>query len=435
MRKLVLLFVLAPLFAGAQSLEYKADELLTAYTSQNKFSGVVLIAKDGQPIFEKAYGYADRERNLPNTVQTQFRVGSLTKMFTATAVLQLVEQSAIALDDPISKYIPAFPDGDKIKIVHLLSHTSGIKGRGALNPHSLKEQVEGFRSEGLEFTPGERFAYNNFNYILLSYIIELVTGTPYPVWLQGHVLQRAGMYHSGLDSGSRISPAKATGYITNPATLAWMPTDGSHVADASGAGALYSTAEDLLQWAKVIGGHQLLAEATFQKAWTVVKGNYGLGWMLQEQDGKKELGHTGSIPGFIAAFFTYPETHTTLIILSNYGEVNGRELCEKVKAVVFLHPYSLPVQKKEISLPMDILQQYAGRYRLNDQFIVTVSVENNKLYALAPGDQDKVEFTAEAIDRFFMKGPETEVEFQRREGKVTGMTVKQGGNMVFTKMD
>src|SRR5687767_15263647 len=143
--KQLLLLLLIPVIAGAQTIEQNADALLTAYTDQNKFSGNVLIAKEGKIIFQKSYGFADRESKKPNTLQTEFRVGSLTKMFTSTTILQLAEQSKLSLNDPVSKYVPEFQNGDKIQIKHLLSHTSGIKGTTTTpEPTTLEEAIARF---------------------------------------------------------------------------------------------------------------------------------------------------------------------------------------------------------------------------------------------------------------------------------------------------
>src|SRR5687768_9979255 len=156
MKQFLFLLLLIPVVAGAQTIEQNADALLTVYTEQNKFSGNVLIAREGRIIFQKSYGFANRENKKPNTLQTEFRVGSLTKMFTSVAVLQLVEHSKLLLTDPVSKFVPGIENGDNIEIKHLLSHTSGIKGSTSLpEPTTLEEAVTSFKTEKSEFKPGE----------------------------------------------------------------------------------------------------------------------------------------------------------------------------------------------------------------------------------------------------------------------------------------
>ena len=175
-------------------LHKRQNALLKAYTEQQKFSGNVLIAKGGNIIFEKAYGYADKSSGKLNTTETEFRVGSLTKMFTSAVILQLVEEGNLSLTDPVSKYVKDFTHGNEIKLINLLSHTSGIKGStGSPAPSTLEESVARFQVQSLSFTPGSRFEYNNFNYILLSYIAQKVSGTSFPELLEKKLLHKSNM--------------------------------------------------------------------------------------------------------------------------------------------------------------------------------------------------------------------------------------------------
>ncbi|WP_423149354.1 serine hydrolase [Rubrolithibacter danxiaensis] len=434
MKKIILLIILLPFLSNAQTIQQKADELLTAYTTQHKFSGDVLIAEKGEIVFRKAYGYADIENKKPNTLETEFRAGSLTKMFTSTVILQLVEQSKIALTDPVSKYIPDFTNGDKITIKNLLSHTSGIKGSISPGATNLKELISGFKSEPLAFTPGERFEYNNFNYMLLSYIAQKVTGVEYTKLLKDRIFNKIGMTHSGLDFEQRKSENKAIGYLTNPETTLWEKAQSQNdVALATGAGALYTTVGDLYKWSEAISKHTLLKESTYQLAFTPVQADYGLGWIVSNKLGHPKIGHTGSIEGFIADFIKFPKEDITIIYLSNFRDLDGKQLEDNLTALVFNQPYKIPVQKKEISLSKEILERYAGTYQLNENVKMVVTVENGKLWVLAPGG-DKVELTAEAINKFYLKGPETEIKFMEEDGKIKSMFIDMQGGQKFTKL-
>ena len=201
MVRILLAIVLLPVYLNAQTVAQKADALLAAYTEQQKFSGNVLIAKGGSIVFEKAYGHADKSSGKLNTTDTEFRVGSLTKMFTSALILQLGEEGSLSLTDPVSKYVKDFPHGNEIKLINMLSHTSGIKGStGSPAPSTLEESVTGFKVQSLSFTPGSRFEYNNFNYILLSYIAQIVSGTSFSELLERRLLHKSNMHHTGLDS-------------------------------------------------------------------------------------------------------------------------------------------------------------------------------------------------------------------------------------------
>jgi len=435
MRLLILTLLLVPHFMKAQSIAQKADELLTAYSTQHKFSGAVLIAKEGNILFEKAYGYADLGTQRLNTTETEFRVGSLTKMFTSTAILQLVQQGKLSLTDRVSKYLPQFANGDQVQIQHLLSHTSGIKGTTeAPEPTTLEESVARFRCDSLAFTPGSRFEYNNFNYILLAYIVQKVSGMPFEQLLKTRVLDKAGMTHSGLDTKDRKSDVKALGYVTNPETIAWEEPKGGNVAIASGAGALYSTVGDLYKWSQAISNHVVLPDSVLKKAMKPFQNNYGFGWMTREIAGTTQVGHTGSIPGFIANFMKFPKEDITIILLCNYQDVDGNQLSNDLVAVTFGNPYTLPVQKKAVALTNDVLQQYVGQYQQPSGFSITVSTEGGKLFALAQGDMDKMELTPESETKFFLKGPETEIEFKKENGVITQMFVNMQGGQTFAKV-
>jgi CubicO group peptidase (beta-lactamase class C family) len=436
MKYILLSLLMLPLLANAQPIAQKADELLTAYSDQHKFSGNVLIAKDGKIIFEKSYGYADIAAKKPNTAVTEFRIGSLTKMFTSTAILQLAEAGKLSLTDPVNKFVPGFAYGDAVKIINLLSHTSGIKGITASpEPTSLKESVGRFQYQPLAFTPGTQFEYNNFNYILLSFIAEKVSGVSFPRLLQSGVLARAGMNHSGVDSKNRASANKAHGYTTNPATAEWVEPNEGNVAIASGAGGLYSTTQDLFKWSEAITKHSVLQDSLLAVALRPIQNNYGLGWMTTDAFGHRQIGHTGSIPGFIANFMKFPEEDATIIILSNYQDVDGRQISKDLAAITFGEAYNLPVVKKEVTLSDDVLNRYVGEYKLANGFSIAVSTESNKLFALAQGDQEKVELTPESENKFFLKGPETAIEFITENGTVKYMFVNIQGGQKLTKVN
>ena len=435
MIRILLAIVLLPGFINAQTIAQKADGLLRAYTDQQKFSGNVLIAKGDTILFEKAYGYADKSSGQLNTIETEFRVGSLTKMFTSAVILQFADEGKISLADPVSKYVTDFSNGDKIKLIHLLSHTSGIKGStGSPAPTSLEESISRFKVQPLSFEPGSKFEYNNFNYILLSFIAQKVSGTSLSDLFTNRLLQKTTMQHTGLDYKARQSDKKALGYITNPETANWQVANDGNVALASGAGALYSTTRDLYKWSMAISKRLVLNDSSVTMALTPVHNNYGLGWMNSQSKGRKYVGHTGSIPGFIANFMKFPAEDVTIILLSNYQDVNARKLSEDLVAVVFNESYELPVRKQAFAITSEALKKYVGEYRLANGFSITISVEENKLYALAQGDAQKIELTPESDTKFFLKGPETEIEFLRESEVVKYMFVNMQGGQKFEKV-
>lgn len=439
--------LILPATSFSQNLAQKADELMTAYTEQHLFSGAVLIAKDGNIIFEKGYGLANQEKNIPNTPQTEFRIASLTKTFTSTLILQLVEKHQISLDDPLSKFIPDYPHGNEILIRHLLSHTSGVKSYTTLpdyfskwinQPLSITETIDKFKNYPLEFTPGSKMGYSNSNYVLLSYIAQKVTGKNLGPLYQDQIIKKLHLNHSGKDSNDRISPFQAIGYQTdmdNPESGKWKPASPMNIDIPSGAGCLYSSVEDLYLWDRSFYQTNLLSDSMKKLAFTPVKDDYGLGWMVSHDFGHLQIGHTGKSPdGFVANIMRYPEDNICIIFLCNYGDLDGNKLTNDLKALVFNQPYQIPAPKKEVQLSDAELQQYIGVYELNENFKLTLSVENNKLYGVAPGDPQKTELTAEGNDHFYIKGPNVEIEFQRENNAVKYLILKQGGEMKLKKV-
>jgi hypothetical protein len=252
--------------------------------------------------------------------------------------------------------------------------------------------------------------------------------------LKSKILTKAGMNHSGLDFEGRKSMHKALGYVTNPNTERWVETDNKeHVELASGAGALYTTTGDLWKWAQATTKEQMLSKDLYHKAFTPVQPGYGLGWIVGEEYGHFKIGHTGSIPGFIADFIMFPKDSITIIFLSNYQDLNGKQLEKDLIALVFDKPYELPKQKKEIVIAQDSLKSYVGIYEQAPNMQMNVLIEDGKLKVIAPGG-DKVELTADAPDKFILKGPEIEIKFLRENGVVISMFVNMQGGQTFKKI-
>lgn len=415
MKRILLLIILFPLLMKAQTTSEKADELMNAYSNQHKFSGSVLIAVKNKPVFNKAYGYADLQAKTPNTTETEFRAGSLTKMFTAVLIMQLENEKKLSLNDPVAKYVKGIDGSGKVTIRHLLSHTSGIKGSTSPSASSLDEMIQSYQSANASFEPGSAFEYNNFNYMLLSFIAQKVTHRSYSDLVKEKVFKKAGMLHSGIDFNMRKSNIRALGYVTDPATNQWVLTgeDGT-VAAASGAGALYTTTGDLFKWAQAIGSTKLLPQKSWTEILTPVKPGYGLGMMLGDETSHYKIGHTGSIPGFIADFAYFPKDSITIIYLSNYQDVDGRKLERDITSIAFNEPYDLPVQKKEITLSNEALQEYVGVYEMKENVQIKVELQGNSLKATAPGG-DVVELTAESKDKFFFEGSANRYNIQKRK--------------------
>jgi CubicO group peptidase (beta-lactamase class C family) len=233
----------------------KMDQIVQPFVTNHTFMGTVLAARGNEVLFSKGYGSADLEWDVPNAPNTKFRLGSVTKQFTAASIMMLEERGKLSVNDPVKKYLPDAPAAwDKITIMHLLTHTSGIPNFTSfpdypkLEPFSTTtaQLVARFRDKPLDFQPGEKWSYSNSGYVLLTYLLEKISGTTYEAFVQENIFKPLGMKDSGVDSNSAVLPHRASGYIFNK----------DHFENAGfinmtvpqGAGALYSTTEDLLKW-------------------------------------------------------------------------------------------------------------------------------------------------------------------------------------------
>lgn len=315
------------------------SELLTATRKKieeevaaDRFSGAVLIAKDGKPIFAEAYGLADRERKIPNTVKTRFRIGSMNKMFTAVSVLQLVQAGKIKLTDPIGKYITDYPNQEvaaKVTIHHLLTHTGGtgdIFGPDydahRLELRTLNDYVALYGKRAPAFEPGSRWVYSNYGMLLAGVVIEKVSGQTYYDYVAEHVYKPAGMTRSGSEPESQSVPDRSVGYMRKPGAGGWTPNSDTLPYRGTSAGGGYSTVGDLLKFADAILGHKLLnAEYTdlliTGKVDTGNGARYAYGFEDGRNNGVGAVGHSGGAPGMSGDLRIYPQSGYVVVVLSN----------------------------------------------------------------------------------------------------------------------
>jgi CubicO group peptidase (beta-lactamase class C family) len=310
------------------------------FVSSRDFSGVVLVARDGHVLFERAYGLANREHDVPNKVGTKFRVGSVTKEFTAMAVMILAERGKLHLTDSVCKYIENCPKPwADVTVQNLLNHTSGIpdftnfpdNDRYERLPMTPLETMARFRDKRLEFPPGQQFSYDSSGYLLLGHIIERASAEKYEEFLRKNIYEPLGMSHSGYDHPWIILKDRANGYerkdgqIVN-AMLMEMDTP-------FGGGSMYSTVEDLLRWDQALYTEKLVSRKSLTQVFTPFQGpypavqpwqrglysrhRYGYGWFITTWFGRNLIWHPGLIHGFCAAIYRYPEDHTLVIVLEN----------------------------------------------------------------------------------------------------------------------
>jgi len=333
--RLFTLFIIAFITATnafAQQNVQKIDGLLKQYYDYGQFNGSILVAEKGKIIYEKGFGMANMEWEIPNQPDTKFRIASLTKQFTAALILQLVEEGKIRLDGKITDYLTDYrkDTGEKVTIHQLLNHTSGIPdytrrpdflAEISRNPYSVADFVKKFASGDLEFEPGAKFSYNNSGYSLLGAIIEKVTGKPYETVLAERIFRPLGMTNSGYDNHSPLVQKRASGYQKTPdgfVNAAYLDMSIPYAA-----GSIYSTVEDLFKWDQSLYEDKILSAESKRLMFTPGLGNYGYGVRISDQPvGKtdrrtKIIGHGGAINGFNSLIARAVEKQQTVIILDN----------------------------------------------------------------------------------------------------------------------
>lgn len=440
------LIALAALFAATPApvagqtdadLSRRLDDYVAAHVTAGDFSGVVLLAKDGKPLFLKSYGLANREWQVPNTPDTKFRIGSITKPFTAMLVMQLHARGELQLDDSICRFLAPCPAAwQPVTIHHLLTHTSGIRSHSSVPawqarnmvPHTSEEIVGYIRDLPLRSAPGTRHAYSNSGYFLLGLVIEKVTGRKYEDVLKARILTPLGMTGTGYDWPGTIIPKRASGYDGRGATLRNTPPIDMHSVFASGA--MYSTALDLLAWDQALYGETLLSDALKSTMWTPALDDYAYGWEIAAPSpktfGHARMSHSGGINGFGANLIRVPEPKLTAIVLSNNESTPATVMSNDILAIYYGQSVTLPVARAIADVDPAIFDRYAGKYTLPSGAVLTISREGDKLYAQAPGP-GKFELTPESATRFFSDTPEATITFTVERDAVTQLVLTIGG--------
>lgn len=328
-----------------QSLTTKIDSLLLEKYPSNSPGASFLITKNGNSIYKKAFGLSNLELNTPMQTEDVFQIGSMTKQFTAIAILMLQEKGKLNVNDKITKYIPNYPNGNKITIHHLLTHTSGIKSftsikklnKIAKKDFTPSELINFFKSEPIDFAPGEKFKYNNSGYVILGYIIEKVTGKSYANFIEEQIFKKLGMKSSYYASHKRIIPNRASGYhykkayINNRKISFTIPYS---------SGSLLSTTSDMFLWQKAIKNNNLISKETTKKVFTnhtLNNGkpiNYGYGWHLKTVNGIKTREHGGSIFGFKSMAVYVPSLDIYVIGLTNCDCNSPTKITRKIAELV-----------------------------------------------------------------------------------------------------
>lgn len=421
--------------AYGQPLNKKLDSLMEYYYKDQNFNGVVFAAKNGEVLLNRGYGYKDIEHKTKNDEHTIFQIGSNTKQFTAEVILQLAMRQKLSLNDPITKFFPGYPNGGKITVENLLTHTSGIYDyttdsvwrQKVAEPKTKEQMMALFRDKPLDFEPGSKFDYSNSNYMLLGYIIEQVTGKKYEQVAREQILLPCGMTHSGFDFANLKDKNKATGYygIDGEDFVAAPITDSSQ---SAAAGALYSTTGDMNKWHKALQAYKLLPKEWQEKAYHPFKDKYAYGWFIDSLNGRRAIKHSGGIPGFISYELRVEEDDLDIVVLQNQMSTaaDQKQVATNIAKCIYNKDFKLPQSPKAITVDATILKKYEGDYALTPDFIMNVVLKGDALYAQATG-QGAIKILPESENVFFCKEVKAKIEFVNDNGVIKKLILHQNG--------
>ncbi len=337
-------------------------------------TGYVAVAKDGKVVYGRPFGFADRSQKKPADADTRFRIGSLTKQFTAVGILRLVDQGKLSLRDSIVRYLPEAPNGwTEITLHHLLTHTSGIPSytdveslmRERDRAHGHAEILASFVGQPLHFRPGEKYEYSNSNYYLLGMVAERASGEPYDLFMQHQVFGPAGMLRtSTVDSPD--APDTAVGYSVDPEGEL-VPTPLIDMSVPFAAGSLRSTVNDLIAWDQALYGDALLTPESKKALFTPFKDDYAYGFSYSDVEGHEVYSHSGSIDGFSSYAARVPKDNLYVVALMSSEAVPARNIGKTVLGMVLTGKWAEPQEERPVVAfdPAEV-DKMVGLYRLTD---------------------------------------------------------------------
>ena len=423
----------------------RMEQVVQSYVADKKFMGAILLAQKEQIVLDKGYGYANLEWKIPNSPTTKFRIASLTKQFTAVAILLLEEQGKLKITDFIKKYMADAPsDWNKVTLFHLLNHTSGIPNYTSFpdfaafttSTKTPEQQINFFRNKPLNFQPGSNFEYNNSGYVLLGYLIEKISGQSYQDFVLNNIFKILEMNDSGYDSHSEIILHRASGYMVS--TNGIRNADFLDMSIPYSAGSLYSTTHDLLRWEQSLFGGKILSAESLKKMMVPFKNDYAFGVRIYSLNEHKIISHAGGTSGFNTKLIYSPDDKLTVIVLANLNALGyvAQDLALKLVNLAHGKSVTLPSERKEVILSSELLNQYVGAYNI-DPYVggygitplrqLVISLENGYLM-IQETNQPKTQLFPESETKFCGRIPDVQIEFiSAANGKISKFVLHQDG--------
>ena len=415
------------------------DALLASFYQPDGPGAAVIVTRAGKTVFRQAYGMACLAKQQPMTPETTFRLGSISKQFTAVAILMLAEEGKLSIHDEIKRFLPDYPvQGRHITIEHLLTHSSGIVSftdkddfeANITRDVTVSEMIDSFKDDKLEFAPGTAFSYNNSGYYLLGALIEKVSGMSYASFVEERIFVPLGMHGSCHEGHERSPQHKAAGHTRRGGGFG--PCDPMSMSQAYAAGALVSNVDDMARWEQAIASGKLISAASWAKAFTpyrLADGSacaYGHGWEIGTLRQRPMLAHGGGINGFMTFALRLPDDALFVAVLSNAddGIVDPEYMAHKIGAMALGDPF---VDFDEITLDTATLDAYAGVYAINAAEQRTFWREAGQLLMQRTGG-DITPVHAYSADGFFIRNSLVHMQFVRdMAGQVSKVVVHQSG--------
>jgi CubicO group peptidase (beta-lactamase class C family) len=409
------------------------------------FSGAVLVTHEGRVLYREAFGLADREYGIPNTIETRFRTGSAGKQFTSAAILLLEDRGKLKVTDPVSKYLPEWPRAwSAMTIHHLLSHTAGlprlttegladVSGLSAAAPKpfaTLSDLLKpGEELQPPDFEPGTKWAYSNVGYLILGMIVERASGVPYADFLREQMFDPVGMRNTRVDDPNALVRARARGYrrAEDGGYSNAIFVDPRFVASAGG---IYSTVDDLGIWNNVLDSDRLLSPAARSKLFSDVRYGYGYGWFIGRTFDRETQWHRGNIPGFVSIIVRYPHERITFVAMSNTDRTPVLSIANELAAIAFREPYETPRDRIEVPLKSVPVELYLGEYRKVGQPDETFRLVRNgtELRVQIPKYGASFTVVPESADSLFARSLDFSLRFVRTgQGAVAHVLVRNNG--------
>lgn len=435
---------------------------LQVHSDNGYFMGSVLVSRGQEVLLSKGYGMANLEHGVPNTPQTKFRLASLTKQFTAAAILKLQEQNLLDVHSSLATYLPDYPNGEQITVHQLLNHTAGIPNFTSFEDyHSLKKRIPTklddliawFSDRPLEFPPGERFSYSNSGYAVLTKIIETVSGLSYADFLQKHIFKPLEMHDSGYDRRQTILKNRASGYVATGE--GYQHADYIDMSVPSGAGGLYSTVEDLYKWERSLYTDAVLSKSSRDAMFSSTvhapdRGDghayHSYGWFVDTKYNRHRISSNGGVEGFFTHIARYPNERVAIVVLNNLQTILPilpDSIGLDIAAILFGESYKFPEEREAIDLDPAIYENYVGRYKFAPsqslppsflELIFTVTTDGEHLFVQWSG-QEAFRVFPQSPTKFFAKTLYAQITFGTDDKGRSQLIIHRNKDTLLTKID